>query len=66
MVLKSIKYLYERGLLDDPQSASASYPDHMDGIQDVKARIDDGNDGMYSFENTSQPEIKSDLNYGED
>lgn len=64
LVLKSIKYLYERGFLDEPLAASAPYSDSMDGIQ---AQYDNSNDAdMHPYDNTSQPEIKSDLIYGEE
>jgi hypothetical protein len=67
MVLKSIKYLYEKGLLDEPHAASASYSDIID--VDESMRQQNGHedyDQMESFDNTSQPEINENMTYGED
>jgi len=64
MVLKSIKYLYERGLLDEPHAASAS-SNHMDESMEPRIKHE-SYDHMESFENTSQPEINENMTYGED
>jgi len=65
MVLKSIKYLYEKGLLDEPHAASASYSDHRDESIGPYSK-DESYDYGESFDNTSQPEISENMMYGED
>jgi hypothetical protein len=65
MVLKSIKYLYEKGLLDEPHTASASYSDHMD--ENMNTQVEHQSyDHLESFESTSQPEVNENMIYGGD
>jgi hypothetical protein len=70
LILKSIKYLYEKGVLTEPQAASALYASSMQEDfkqESFKQEMDFENDSpMQSFDNTSQPEIHENMMYGED
>jgi len=58
MVLKSIKYLYEKGMLEEPKAASASYVDPSADKNIQRYIGDEDRTGMATFDPESQNEAR--------
>lgn len=67
VIVKSIKFLGDRGLLNEPHATSASYSYHMDMNENMqKQACHESYVNMEPFDNTSQPDIHENMMYGED